>query len=129
MMDVEFKRQLTNQLIFTYAREILRLCRTINDKRCIGCQYNDTNQLHHDCITMTDDEVVMFHFEEALQSVQYNKIPDLYEKNAEYLNIPKDIVKELKDSFNWDWWFENNQEKQHIESRIKEALNILILFQ
>lgn len=26
MTDVEFKRRLTNQLIFTYAREILRLC-------------------------------------------------------------------------------------------------------
>ena len=129
MADVEFKRRLTNQLIFTYAREILSLCRTINDRRCIGCQYNKLSQLYHDCLTMTDDEVVTFHFEEALQNVQHSKILDLYEKNTEYLNIPKDVVKELKESFNWDWWFENNEEKQHITNRIKEALDILIQFQ
>ena len=100
MTDVEFKRRLTNQLIFTFAREILRLCRTINTERCIGCQYNDSSQPHNDCLTMIDDEVVMFHLEEALQNVQHSKIPDLYEKNTEYLNIPKDMVKEVRESFN-----------------------------
>ena len=129
MADIEFKRRLINQLIFTYAREILRLCRKINAVRCIGCQYNDPTELHHNCLTMTDAEVVMFHLEEAFQNVQYSKIPNLYEKNTEHLNIPKDIVNEFKESFSWDWWFENNQEKQHIESRIKEALDILIQFQ
>jgi hypothetical protein len=49
---------------------------------------------------MIDDEVVMFHLEEALQNVQHSKIPDLYEKNTEYLNIPKDMVKEVRESFN-----------------------------
>ena len=73
MTDVEFKRRLTNQLIFTFAREILRLCRTINTERCIGCQYNDSSQPHNDCLTMIDDEVVMFHLEEALQNVQHSK--------------------------------------------------------
>ena len=100
MTDVEFKRRLTNQLIFTLARKILRLCRTINTERCIGCQYNDSSQPHNDCLTMIDDEVVMFHLEEALQNVQHSKIPDLYEKNTEYLNIPKDMVKEVRESFN-----------------------------
>lgn len=57
MTDLEFKRRLTNHLIFSYAREILRLCRTINHKRCKECQYNDPSQLHHDCFTMTDSEV------------------------------------------------------------------------
>lgn len=70
-----------------------------------------------------------FHFEESLQNVQYSKIPELFVKNTDYLIIPKDTIKEFKESFNWDWWFENNQDKQLIESRIKEALDILIHFQ
>lgn len=128
-MDEEFKRQLTNMLIFTYAREILSVCRAINTNRCIGCQYDDPSQLHHDCLTMTDVEIVMFYFQEALQNIEHSKIPNLYDHNSQYLNIPKDVINEFIDKFDWDWWFETNTEKQHVESRIKEAVDILVFFQ
>lgn len=129
MADADIKRRVDNHLIFIYAREILRECRKINQNRCIGCQYNDPSQLHHECLTRTDHEVVMFHYIEALQNLQHSKIPKLYEDNSDYLKVDKAIITEYKDSFNWDWWFEKSPEKRYMEERIEEALDILINFQ
>jgi len=54
--ETDINRQLKKYFIFSYAKEILDICRRINTERCIGCQYNDPIQLHHDCLTVTDAE-------------------------------------------------------------------------
>ena len=52
--ETEINRQIRNHMIFTYAKEALKICQQINIDRCIGCQYNNASQRHHDCLTVSD---------------------------------------------------------------------------
>ena len=48
------------------SKEILILCRKINDSRCIGCQYGHPSQLHHECVTKASHNIFTFYFDEAM---------------------------------------------------------------
>lgn len=124
--ELETKFRIRNQLVFTYAREILCICRMINAERCIGCQYNISTTI---VLTTTDDEVLMFHFAEAFQNIDHSEISNLFTKNTANLDIPSEKVKEFSELFNWNWWFENNQNKQLLECMIREAADILTNYQ
>lgn len=95
----------------------------------MACQYNDPSQLHHECLTTRDVEAVYYHFDEANGLLDHQGIRDLFEKNIELTNIPSEAVQKFKDSFNSEWWTENNVDKHVIDNRIKEAVEILAIYQ
>jgi len=127
--ETDINRQLKKYFIFSYAKEILDICRRINTERCIGCQYNDPIQLHHDCLTVTDAEATSYHFNEAIKYIDHCKIPMIFDKNTDNLDIKREDVQKFKKSFNWDWWSQGDKDKLIIEGRIEEAVNILTVFQ
>lgn len=122
-------KHIENIILFTYAQETLILCRQINKDRCIGCQYDDPSQLHHECLTNTDMDIVYYYFDEALKYLDHGNIVRAFEVKVKYLQYTYEELKENQDLFDWDWWTKENETKLEIEQRIKENIDILIAFQ
>ena len=112
-------------LQFSYAKEVVKICQQLNDARCIGCQYNNLSSQYHDCLTNSKYQVYSYHFDEAIKVLDFDRISQLFDKVVSNLDIPTIYVKQFQDSFNWDWWKENNDDKHKFVSEIQEVAQLL----
>ena len=48
--ESEINRQIRNHVIFTYAKEALKICQQFNIDRCIDCSNNNASWRHHDLV-------------------------------------------------------------------------------
>lgn len=126
--ETKYEKYLQNLICFTYAKEILGICYQIDNSRCLGCQYNDPSQLHHDCLTNTTHDVFVYHFDEAFLCLDFTKIQSQWNMHVKGTNIPTSCVKMFEENFNWNWWRDNNKRKMQIEQKIKQSVEILSLF-
>lgn len=112
-------------LHFSYAKEVLNICQQINDTRCIGCQYNFLSLQYHECLTNSKYQVLTYHYDEAFQALDFDRISKLFDTVVSKLNIPLHSTNKFKESFNWDWWKENTEEKYNTMNEIQECTQIL----
>ena len=68
-MDLKRKKCLTKLAYSALGNEVLRVCRQINDSRCIGCQYGHPSQLRHECVTETSYNI----FTVSLKSMHWGR--------------------------------------------------------
>lgn len=126
--ETKYEKYLQNLICFTYVKEILGICYQIDNSRCLGCQYNDPSQLHHDCLTNTTHDDFVYHFDEAFLCLYFTKIQSQWNMHVKRTNIPTSCVKMFEENFNWNWWRDNNERKMQIEQKIKQSVEILSLF-
>lgn len=112
-------------LHFSYAKEVLNIFQQINDARCIGCQYNILSLQYHECLTNSKYQVLSYHYDEAFQSLDFDRISNLFNTVVSTLNIPLHFIHKFKEAFNWDWWKENTEEKYNTMNKIQEYTRIL----
>ena len=73
-------------------KEVLRVCRQINDSRCIGCQYSNPSQLRHECVMETSHNIFTFYFDEAIKCVELKNIGSQFKKYALESDVPKSYI-------------------------------------
>ena len=68
-MDLNREKFLPKLAYSALGKEVLRVCRQINDSKCIGCQYSHPSQLRHECVTETSHNIFTFYFDEGLKVI------------------------------------------------------------
>ena len=81
-MNLKGEKFLTKLAYSALGKEVLRVCRQINDSRCIGCQYGHPSQLRHECVTETSHSIFTFYFDEAIKCVELKNIRSQFKKYA-----------------------------------------------
>ena len=81
-MDLKGEKFLTKLAYSALGKEVLRVCRQINDSRCIGCQNGHPSQLRHECLTETSHNIFTFYFDEAIKCVELKNIRSQFKKYA-----------------------------------------------
>lgn len=124
-MDLNREFFLTKLAYSVIGKEVLRLCRQINDSRCIGCQYGHLSQLRHECLTETSHNIFAFYFDEAIKCVELKNIRSQFQKYALQSDVAKPHVEEFINNFKWAWWLENDELKRSMIEQIRDSVEIL----
>ena len=124
-MDLNRENFLTKLAYFAIGREVLRLCRQINDSRCIGCQYGHPIQLHHECLTETSHNIFTFYIDEAMNCVELKNSRSQFGKYALQSDVSKPYIEEFINNFKWAWWLENDEVKRFMIEQIRDSVEIL----
>lgn len=124
-MDLNRENFLTKLAYFAIGREVLRLCRQINDSRCIGCQYGHPSQLHHECLTETSHNIFTFYIDEAMNCVELKNSRSQFGKYALQSDVSKPYIEEFINNFKWAWWLENDEVKRFMIEQIRDSVEIL----
>ena len=105
-MDLKREKFLTKLAYSAISKEVLILCRKINDSRCIGCHYGHPSQLHHGCVTETSHSIFTFYFDEAIKCVELKNIRSQFKKYVLESDVPKSYIEDFIKNFKWAWWIE-----------------------
>jgi hypothetical protein len=106
-------------------KEVLRVCRQINDSRCIGCQYSHPSQLRHECVTETSHNIFTSYFDEAIKCVELKNIGSQFKKYALESDVPKSYIEDFIKNFKWAWWLEEDEMKRSMVEEIRDSVEIL----
>lgn len=124
-MDLKQEQFLTKLAYWTLGKEVLRVCRQINDSRCIGCQYGHPSQLRHDCLTETSHNIFTFYFDEAIKCVELKNIRSQFKKYALESDVQKPYIEDFLNNFKWAWWLEEDEIRRSMVEEIRETSELL----
>ena len=79
-MDLNREKYLPKLAYSALGKEVLRVCRQINDSKYIGCQHIHPSQLCHECVTETSHSIFTFYFDEAIKCVELKNIGSQFKK-------------------------------------------------
>jgi len=116
---------LTKLAYSALGKEVLRVCRQINDSRCIGCQYGHPSQLRHECLTETSHNIFTFYFDEAMKCVELKNIHSQFKKYALESDVLKSYIEDFLYIFKWAWWLEEDEIRRSMVEEIRETSEIL----
>jgi hypothetical protein len=123
-MNLKGEKFLTKLAYSALGKEVLRVCRQINDSRCIGCQYGHPSQLRHECVTETSHSIFTFYFDEAIKCVELKNIRSQFKKYALESDVPQSYIEYFIKNFKWAWWLEEDEMKRSMVEEIRETTEI-----
>ena len=123
-MDLKREKFVTKLAYSALGKEVLRVCRQINDSRCIGCQYGHPSQVRRECVTETSHSIFTFYFDEAIKCVELKNIRSQFKKYALESDVPQSYIEYFIKNFKWAWWLEEDEMKRSMVGEIRETTEI-----
>ena len=59
---------------------------------CSGCEEGQSNQLGHDCVMLSSNEIKDIYFQEALMSIKQNEVEERWRDLVIHSSAPTDII-------------------------------------
>jgi hypothetical protein len=116
---------LTKLAYSAISKEVLILCRQINDSRCISCQYGHPSQLYHECLTEISHNIFTFYFDEAIKCAELKNIRSQFKKYALESDVPKPYIEDFLNNFKWAWWLEEDEIRRSMVEEVRETSELL----